>query len=99
MLNLFGTIGKGDLGHAEEIRHLPLTNAFNMPNMFRMATADDITTGQIADQLKVDRTTVHYWVRTGKLTPTRTVAGVRYFNPEDVEAFGEARALLKGGQS
>ena len=67
-----------------------------MPKMFGMATARHITTGQIADQLKVDRTTVHYWVRTGKLSPVETIDGVRYFDPKAVAAFGEARALLKG---
>lgn len=56
-----------------------------------------LTTGQIAERIGVDRTTVHYWIRTGKLSPTQTVSGVRYFDPETVARFANARALLKGG--
>lgn len=54
-----------------------------------------LTTGQIAQQLEVTRTTVDYWARTGKLTPVEIVNGIRLFDADDVAAFGAARALLK----
>lgn len=70
-----------------------------MCRIFDMPLEDLLTTGQIAEQLKVDRTTVDYWIRTGKLTPAQVANGIRLFHPDDVARFGEARALLKGGPS
>lgn len=74
-----------------------MTNTYIMCRIVHMSSDELLSTGQIADRLRVDRTTVHYWVRTGKLTPTHTVNGIRLFDAASVDAFGEARALLKGG--
>lgn len=54
-----------------------------------------LTTGQIATELKVDRTTVHYWATTGKLTPERTVNGTRLFTREEVDRFTAERNQVK----
>ena len=49
------------------------------------------TTGSLAKKLGVDRTTVHYWVSTGKLRPTQTINGIRLFDKATVDQFLSAR--------
>lgn len=51
-----------------------------------------LTTGEIAERCDVHRTTVFYWVKNGKLTPSQTVNGIRLFDETDVDRFLAERA-------
>lgn len=64
--------------------------------MFDMPTQELLTTGQIAAELGVNRATVHYWAKTGKLVPEQTVNGTRLFARGEVDRFAEARNIVRG---
>lgn len=51
-----------------------------------------LTTGQIARQLGVDRSTVHHWAKDGKLPIAIEVNGTRLFDPDTVARFAAERA-------
>ena len=65
----------------------PLTPVSVMCRILPMTDTDLITTGQIADEHGVHRTTVDYWERTGKIVPAQVVSGIRLFRRTDVDAF------------
>jgi len=54
-----------------------------------------LTTGGIATRLGVNRATVDYWVRTGKLVAVDVLPGTRLFSPKDVDELNAARASWK----
>ena len=51
-----------------------------------------MSTGEIAEQGGVHRTSVFYWIKTGKLVPTQVVNGIRLFDSADVEKLLAERA-------
>lgn len=56
-----------------------------------MPRDDLLTAGQVAEQGKVHRTTVHHWAKDGKLRTAQVVNGIRLFARKDVDAFLAAR--------
>ena len=71
----------------ENSPHWSLTHPSDMCRILPMTDTDLITTGQIADEHGVHRTTVDYWERTGKIVPAQVVSGIRLFRRTDVDAF------------
>lgn len=67
-----------------------------MCRILRMTQSDLLTTGQIADEHGVHRTTVDYWANTGKLPVAHTANGIRLFNRSDVDALIASRAERTG---
>jgi DNA-binding transcriptional MerR regulator len=59
-----------------------------------MATRDLLSVGQVAERADVHRTTVHYWLRTGKLKPATVVAGMSMFDARHVDRFLAERAAV-----
>lgn len=52
-----------------------------------MTKTDLLTTGQIADEHGVHRTTVNYWANTGKIVPAQIANRIRLFHRSDIDAF------------
>jgi excisionase family DNA binding protein len=50
-----------------------------------------LTTGQVADLVGVNRTTVHHWAKDGKLPIAGYANNIRLFNRADVDKFTDAR--------
>lgn len=57
-----------------------------------MSNKNLITSGQAAERLGVNRTTVHRWAERGDIPIADTVAGIRLFDSEDIDSFAAARA-------
>lgn len=57
-----------------------------------MLTNDLLTSGQVAKELGVDRTTVHHWAKDGKLLVAHVINGTRLFARSEVDRLAASRA-------
>ena len=60
--------------------------------MLHMTQRARLTSGQIAAELGVHRTTVNYWHDTGKLVPIDEINGTRIYSRTSVERLRTERA-------
>ena len=60
--------------------------------MLPMSSKNFLTTGQVAERGKVDRTTVHHWAKDGKLPVAAEANGTRLFDEAEVDRFLAERA-------
>lgn len=53
---------------------------------------------EVAKIINVDITTLHSWIRKGKLVPRRTIGGSPYLIMEDIEKLAHAQERSYGNQ-
>lgn len=62
-----------------------------MRRMLRMIKSELLTTGQVAEMCGVHRTTVNYWIISGKLPVAHEINGIRLIEKADVDRFAAQR--------